>query len=341
MQRMELLLIFLILIATATTVYHSATENSFTFAIHGPAEVFLVYPNGTKIQVDNGTYSFTGIMGVYIQAPQGYDLYVNGLEIPSYYMRYFNSSATFIIYAIPEYDTLTINLNGSGTAVLHFLNGTEEELTSSTSFKVLNTTYVWITSTTPFMIDRDTMVTHYFGENITANTTWNVIFNPPTPQGYVNITVILYNPGIVNMTVYNVTLFPYLETYLTLVTLNHTESFLVPKGYRIAFYSYTCDFTVNDQKAFYMLKGGYYYYYFGTAKYNNKIIIVFTQTKTTSTTSTTTTTITKPPATSSSAITTTTQSKPSGKNSAFIVYAAIGTMLLVSAIYIAIKGFRK
>jgi len=333
MQRMELLLIFLILISTATTVYHSATENSFTFAIHGPAKVFLVYPNGTKIQAGNGTYYFNGIMGVYIQAPQGYDLYVNGEKIPLYYVRYFNSSATFIIYAIPEYDTLTINLNGSGTAVLHFLNGTEEELTSSTSFKVLNTTYVWITSTTPFMIDRDTMVTHYFGENITANTTWNVIFNPPTPQGYVKITVRTINQGAVNMTVYNTT------TYLTLAEINGSESFLVPKGYEIAFYSYTNNFTVDNQQSIYIFKGGYNYYYYGTSKYNSTIILVFYKMKSTSTTSTTT--ITKPPATSSSTITTTTQSKPSGKNSAFIVYAAIGAVLLISVIYIAVKGFRK
>ena len=325
-NRIELLLILTLFatIITSSPIFHqSAAENSFTFVIHGPAQVYLVYPNGTEIPVSNGTYYFTGIMGVYVQAPQGYNLYVNGEKIPLYYLRFFNTSETFIIYAIPVYDTLTINLEGNGYVVLHFQNGTEVELTTSASFKVLNTTFVYITSTTPFMVDRNTMVTHYFGENITSNTTWNVIFNPPTPKGYVNITVILYNQGTVNMIVYNSTLYPFLITILTNVTLNHTESFLVPKGYRIAFYSYTYNFTVNDKPAVYMLKDGYYLGYFGTAKYNSTIIIVFYKAKTTHAVQT------------STSISTSTTSHSTAQTR--IAYVAIGIALVATAVYIAIK----
>ena len=344
MNKILPLLIFLVLFSIS--IFPSLTVNAggyikyLTFTIHGPAEVFLVYPNGTKVPIGNGTYQFEGYMGVYVTVPQGYDLYINGTKIYPYYMRYFNSSATFIIYAIPVYYTLTINLTGNGTAMLHFLNDTEEELTSSTSFKVLNTTYVWITSTTPFMIDRDTMVTHYFGEKIIANTTWNVIFNPQTPQGYVKISVTTVNQGTVNMTVYNTT------TYLTLVEINSSESFLVPKGYQIAFYSYTNNFTVDNQHSIYIFKGGYNYYYYGTAKYNSSIIIVFfNTTKSTTTTRTVTSTnsstivsSTSTPTLSSSSQS---QTKPPSANNPLLPYAIIGAVLVVFGAYIAIKEFRK
>lgn len=161
-------------------------------------------------------------------------LFILPLLIPNYYSTTKSTTTT--------YDTLTIKLTGNGTILLHFLNGTKEKLTSSTTLKVLNTTYIWITSTTPFMVDRNTMITNYFGENITTNTILNVTFNPPIQQGYVNITMIILNQGVLNMKIYNDT------TYLTLVQINHTESFLMPKGYFIDFHS--------DKKFFLIIKNG-------------------------------------------------------------------------------------
>jgi len=342
MNKMVPLLIFLVLFSISIVPSLMVNADGYikylTFTIHGPAEVFLVYPNGTKIPVGNGTYQFEGYMGVYIKAPQGYNLYVNGTKIYPYFSRFFNSSTTFIINAIPVYYTLTINPIGNGTVMLHFLNGSTEELTSSTSFEVLNTTYIWVTSTTPFMINKNTMITNYFGENITGNTTWNVIFNPPKPQGYVNINVRTINQGTVNMTVYNTT------TYLTVVKINSSESFLVPKGYQIAFYSYTNNFTVDNQQSIYILKGGYNYYYYGTSKYNSVIIIVFYNTiKSITTTRITTSTTSSIGATStpiSTSLSQTQTSTPSGNNS-LLPYAIIGAILIVFGAYIAIKEFRK
>ena len=262
---------------------NATDEHSLTFIIYGSARVSIVYPNMTKISVSNGTYYFTGYVAVLAETLHGYNLYVNGAKYYPFYSKIFNSSATLIINTTPIYYTLTINLKSNGNAELHFLNGTVKELTSSISLNLLNDTYVWLTSETPFMVDKNTMITNYFGENITINTTWNVFFNPLTPKGYLNVTVKIINQGVVNMTVYNGT------TFLTLITLNHTESFLVPKGYFVTFYSYENNFTINNREALYIYNKGYTYYSYGTVKHDIIIIIIFPTKTTTNTTASTAT----------------------------------------------------
>jgi len=266
--------LLLVLISVMLPMTHADTttdEHTITIIVYGDAQVFLCFPiNGSAVPIGNGTYYFSHIIGILAYAPQGYDLYVNGTEFHQYYGKLFNVSTVLVIDAFPVYDKLNINLNQNGSIILHFLNGTEEELTSSASFTVLNTTYIWLTSSIPFMVDKGTMITNYFGEYITGNTTWNITFNPPIPQNYLNVSVKIINQGAVNMTVYNGT------TYLSKITLTHTESFLIPKGYSIGFYSYKDNFTVNDKEAFFMKNKGYSVYYYGIVKYNTTIIIIFT-----------------------------------------------------------------
>ena len=229
-------------------------------------------------------------------------------------------------------DILTINLIGNGNIVLHLQNGTEEELMTSTSIKVLNGTYVWITSTIPFMVDRYTMVTNYFGENVTANTVWNVIFNPKISQeeGYTNITVVLLNQGVVNMVVYNDT------TRLTLVTINHTESFLVPKGYSISFYSNE-KFLLVDKNERYPSNYHYgtdysQYFDYRAVEHNITVFIVFYIQQQTIVTAPSNTTLT---------VTIPVVLKNSQHNTINALTVLLQIILIISAVHILMKEFRK
>ena len=270
-RNIKTFLVFLFIFAIIPSVFNANTVNNkhtLILNIEGPAQVYLIYPNGTKIQVGSGIYHFSDYVAVLALAPHGYQLYVNGTEYLLYYSALFNSSTSLIISAIPIYYTLTINFENNGTVELHFLNGTVEVLSTSKTFKVLNNTFAWITSSTPFMVNRNTMVTHYFGENITSNTTWNVIFNPPLPQGYLKINVGIVGNETINIIIKNNT------AILTNVTIDHNETFLVPKGYSVDFYSYN-NFTVNGKEALYMFGKGYNYYYYGPIIHNTSIIIIF------------------------------------------------------------------
>ena len=228
-------------------------------------------------------------------------------------------------------DILTINLIGNGSVILHLQNGTEEELTTSTSIKVSNGTYVWITSTVPFMVDRCTMVTNYFGENVTANTVWDITFNPKMPQeGYTNITVVLLNQGVVNMVVYNDT------TRLTLVAINHTESFLVPKGYSISFYSNEKFLLIdkNEGYSFSYHYGTEYLQYFDYRAVEHNItafIVFYIQQQTIVTTpSNTTLTVTIPVVLNNSQ-----------HNTINALTVLLQIILIISAVHILMKEFRK
>jgi len=274
-------------------VMGGAYSGSVANMTNGTVLLQLFYWNGYNFQEVKNAYDVgydTGetIKNAFIQ-PYVYngEIYAKitvGKEDPNIFLWNQNNMTNLISNSSKENQSLDlkINLINNGYLTIYFPNGSKENITESTFLKVKNNTCITVTSSMPFIINNDKIIVNYFSEDIHTNTIWNITFYSLIPQGYVNVTVTVNGQGHLNIIIYNHT------TNLTIISINHTRTFFVPKGYYITFYSYQNQFMVIENgKAPYIFNKLYFtnnkdinsmfnnYFYGGLITQNMIINIIF------------------------------------------------------------------
>ena len=195
-----------------------------------------------------------------------------------------------------QYVTLAINIYGNGNLTVYLHNFTTITLNHSATFKVPVDEYIYISSNKSFFMGKGTMISNWFGENITANTTWNVDFNIqnivlPSSE-YAKVKFEVENISNIILTIHNETA----VFYYTTLNSSETLTLMVPKGSTITFTAVGENFSVNGESAESAKNTDFYEFNYHNVE--NSVTFIITPGTLITTTSTTTlsrtTTITLP-----------------------------------------------
>ena len=244
------------------------------------------------------------------------------------------ASATNTVY-------LAINVIGEGSATVTIFapppNGSivTLNLTHSVTLKVPESSIVTVKSSEPFWLGQGTMVTKYFEQVVSRNTTWDVYFNPSnvvySPSYYKVISVELSNIKSVNISIVNQT------TIFTTLQLNKTTNLFIPKTTTELIFVSFQNFSVNGASAIY---GRYGYDLYVNANVSTFVVSGVSNLTTALTTTTTPATSTLPPVsvTTTTALqnsTTTARSPPAG------YYYILAVVVIVLVVLFVLSKVRK
>ena len=250
--------------------------------------------------------------------------------------------------SVTQYVTLTINIIGNGSLTVYFHNFTTITLNHSATFKVPVDEYVYIYSNKSFFMGKGTMISNWFGENITANTTWNVNFNVQNivlpPSEYAEVKIEVENISNIILTIHNETA----VFYYTTLNSSETLTLMVPKGSTITFTAVGENFSVNGESAEFIKNADLYEFNYHNVENSITFIITpgtlitITSTITTSTLPRTTvitlpvsnTTIT---AHTGTVIATSTTSRGVSP----VVYAIIAVIVVILVAFLVLRMMRK